>query len=209
MKISTKTWCQLPRTLSKGILAAVVSLCLCGMPTMVNATQTQSSVEQTPAKVVLKGKVVDEAGKPILGASVVVKNTTIGVATNRNGEFSLSVPNQKMILVISSLTYETVELNIANPAGEKALNIMLKAEELEADEPSVIIARRPCVMIKKAVIKPPYRIDPDKCKKCKMCMKIGCPAVSIVNGKARVDATQCVGCGVCEQLCKFGALKEV
>ena len=37
-------------------------------------------------------------------------------------------------------------------------------------------------------------------------MKIGCPAVSIVNGKARIDATQCVGCGVCEQLCKVGAL---
>ena len=66
MKISTKTWCQLPSALSKGICVAVVSLCLCGMPTMVSASQTQSSVEQTPSKVLLKGKIVDEAGKPVL-----------------------------------------------------------------------------------------------------------------------------------------------
>ena len=51
-----------------------------------------------------------------------------------------------------------------------------------------------------------YSIDADKCKGCKACMKIGCPAISIKNGKARVDATLCVGCGVCEQLCAFDAL---
>ena len=83
-------------------------------------------------------------------------------------------------------------------------------EELEADEPSVIIARRPCVMIKKAVINPPYRIDPEKCKKCKMCMKIGCPSLSIdpENGTVMVDSTLCVGCGLCKKLCKFGAISE-
>ena len=52
-------------------------------------------------------------------------------------------------------------------------------------------------------------MEEEKCVGCKACMKIGCPAISIVNGKAKVDATQCVGCGVCEQLCKLGALKEV
>ncbi|MBQ4627766.1 MAG: 4Fe-4S binding protein, partial [Clostridia bacterium] len=83
-------------------------------------------------------------------------------------------------------------------------------EELEADEPSVIIARRPCVMIKKAVINPPYRIDPDKCKKCKMCMKIGCPSLSVdpETGKVSVDKTLCVGCGLCKKLCKFDAICE-
>ena len=55
-------------------------------------------------------------------------------------------------------------------------------------------------------------MDPEKCKTCKMCMKIGCPAISITEGKAKIDATLCTGCGVCEQLCKFDALcapKEV
>jgi len=49
-------------------------------------------------------------------------------------------------------------------------------------------------------------VKEDKCIGCKACMKIGCPAISIVGGKAKVDATLCVGCGVCEQLCKVGAL---
>ena len=82
-------------------------------------------------------------------------------------------------------------------------------EELSANEPSVIISRRPCALLKYVKHKAPLTVDQDKCVGCKACMKIGCPAVSIIDGKARVDATQCVGCGVCEQLCKLGALKEV
>ena len=81
-------------------------------------------------------------------------------------------------------------------------------EELAAKEPSVIISRRPCALLKNVKHKPALTVDEDKCVGCKACMKIGCPAISIVDGKARVDATQCVGCGVCEQLCKLGALKE-
>jgi len=82
-------------------------------------------------------------------------------------------------------------------------------EELAANEPSVIISRRPCALLKYVKHKAPLAVDPDKCVGCKACMKIGCPAISIIDGKAKVDATQCVGCGVCEQLCKLGALKEV
>ncbi len=82
-------------------------------------------------------------------------------------------------------------------------------EELAANEPSVIISRRPCALLKYVKHKAPLTVDRDKCVGCKACMKIGCPAISIVDGKAKVDATQCVGCGVCGQLCKFDALKEV
>ena len=84
-------------------------------------------------------------------------------------------------------------------------------EELSANEPSVIISRRPCALLKYVKHKAPLEVKEDKCIGCKACMKIGCPAISIVNGKAKVDNTLCVGCGVCEQLCKVGALgaKEV
>ncbi len=82
-------------------------------------------------------------------------------------------------------------------------------EELAANEPSVIISRRPCALLKYVKHKAPLVSDPEKCVGCKACMKIGCPAISISGGKAKVDATQCVGCGVCSQLCKFDALKEV
>lgn len=79
-------------------------------------------------------------------------------------------------------------------------------EELEAEEPSVVISRRPCALLKYVKHNPPLKINPDKCKSCKMCMKIGCPAISMKNGKASIDFTQCVGCNVCAQLCKFDAI---
>lgn len=80
-------------------------------------------------------------------------------------------------------------------------------EELAIDEPSVIISRRPCVLLKYVKAKPPVKVNTNKCVGCKMCMKLGCPSVSIKNGKAHIDFTQCVGCGVCTQLCKFGAIE--
>ena len=80
-------------------------------------------------------------------------------------------------------------------------------EELAADEASVIISRRPCALLKYVKHKQPLAVDAEKCKSCKMCMKVGCPAISITDGKAKIDATLCTGCGVCAQLCKFDALE--
>ena len=79
-------------------------------------------------------------------------------------------------------------------------------EELKANEPSVIISRRPCALLKYVKHNPPLKVDESKCVGCKACMKLGCPAISIKNGKAAIDTTLCVGCGVCTQMCKLGAL---
>lgn len=81
-------------------------------------------------------------------------------------------------------------------------------EELAAPEASVIISRRPCALLKYVKHKKPLLVETDACKGCKMCMRIGCPAISMADGKVKIDATLCTGCGVCEQLCKFGALRE-
>ncbi len=77
---------------------------------------------------------------------------------------------------------------------------------LACNAPAVVISRRPCALLKYVKHSAPLKVDKDKCKGCKMCMKVGCPAVSIKDGKAQIDATQCVGCNVCSQLCKFGAI---
>ena len=81
-------------------------------------------------------------------------------------------------------------------------------EELAVDEPSVIISRRPCVLLKYVKPKKPLKVLCDKCVGCKSCMRLGCPAISMKNGKAAIDTTLCVGCGVCKQLCRLGALES-
>ena len=98
-------------------------------------------------------------------------------------------------------------VRVVDPYDLKACNTVIK-EELSANEPSVIISRRPCALLKYVKHNKPLSVDTDKCVGCKACMKIGCPAISIVDGKAKVDETLCVGCGVCEQLCKFDALQS-
>ena len=94
-----------------------------------------------------------------------------------------------------------------DPFDMAALRELIK-QEVAVREPSVIIAKRPCALIIKhdGTI---YRIDHEKCVGCKMCMRVGCPAISHANKKSTINAALCVGCGVCAQVCKFGAiLKE-
>ena len=97
-------------------------------------------------------------------------------------------------------------VRVVDPYNLEEVDTVLK-EELEADEPSIIISRRPCVMIKGTVHKPPFKVDSDKCVGCKSCMRIGCPAISVRDKKAKIDPTLCIGCKVCTQMCKFDALK--
>ena len=98
-------------------------------------------------------------------------------------------------------------VRVVDPYDLKACDTVLK-EELAAEEPSVIISRRPCALLKTVKHEAPLAVETDKCVGCKMCMKIGCPAISIKEGKARVDATLCVGCGVCEQMCAVKAFRS-
>ncbi|MBS6348422.1 MAG: indolepyruvate ferredoxin oxidoreductase subunit alpha [Oscillospiraceae bacterium] len=98
-------------------------------------------------------------------------------------------------------------VRVVDPYNLKECDQAVK-EELAADEPSVIISRRPCALLKYVKHKAPLAVNKDKCIGCKSCMKIGCPAISMKDGKAHVDFTQCVGCGVCEQLCPVGAFES-
>ena len=96
-------------------------------------------------------------------------------------------------------------VRVVDPYDLKSCDIAIK-EELAAEEPSVIISRRPCVLLKSVKAKPSLNVDADKCKSCKRCMTLGCPAISMKDGKAKIDNTLCVGCGVCKQLCAFDAI---
>ncbi len=97
-------------------------------------------------------------------------------------------------------------VSVVDPYDLEACDRVVK-EELAADEPSVIISRRPCALLKYVKHDAPLTVKEDQCVGCKSCMRLGCPAISIKNGKAAIDNTLCVGCKVCAQLCKFDALK--
>lgn len=92
--------------------------------------------------------------------------------------------------------------------GDLAETERVIKEELAKAEPSLIIARKPCALLKTVKHKPPFHIDANKCKNCKSCMRIGCPALVSGDKCITIDNTLCVGCGLCEQLCKFDAIKE-
>lgn len=98
-------------------------------------------------------------------------------------------------------------VRVVDPYNLAQCDEVLK-EELAAKEPSVIISRRPCALLKYVKHKKPLKVNIEKCVGCKSCMRIGCPALSVKNGKAAIDVTLCVGCGVCQQMCKFDALES-
>ncbi len=79
--------------------------------------------------------------------------------------------------------------------------------EVAYEGPSVIISRRPCALLKSVKRKTPLLINAGKCRNCKACMRIGCPAIFIKDGRPAIDPSQCVGCGVCGELCAFGAIE--
>lgn len=83
-------------------------------------------------------------------------------------------------------------------------------EETAADELSVIIVKAPCALLDKRPVTVQYQVNPEKCKKCGMCMKPGCPAMTKnADGTISVNDTMCNGCGLCYGICKFGAIEQV
>ncbi|MBQ3057948.1 MAG: indolepyruvate ferredoxin oxidoreductase subunit alpha [Clostridia bacterium] len=99
-------------------------------------------------------------------------------------------------------------VRVVDPYNLDECDTVIK-EELAKEEPSVIISRRPCALLKYVKHAGPIKVNTDKCIGCKSCMRIGCPAVSVINGKVKIDNTLCTGCGVCAQMCKFDVFEAV
>ena len=98
-------------------------------------------------------------------------------------------------------------VTVADPFDIKGFEKVVR-EETERDEVSVIIAQRPCALLKSVKYEGHCKIT-DNCKKCKMCLKLGCPAISLdENGSVHIDKSQCNGCGLCINVCPFSAIEK-
>lgn len=98
-------------------------------------------------------------------------------------------------------------VRVVNPDDVASVESAVK-EELVKEEVSVIIARKPCVLLTKKLYDA-FTVNAEKCRNCKQCLKIGCPA--IINGKngVSIDKSLCTECGLCQNICKFGAIEGV
>ena len=96
-------------------------------------------------------------------------------------------------------------VSVVDPFDIKKMEETVKAE-IAKDEPSVIIARRPCALLKNVKYDNNVTVIDDKCVGCKMCMKIGCPAITMRGGKMEINKTLCNNCGLCTEICKVGAI---
>ena len=115
-------------------------------------------------------------------------------------------PNLCLEDICASLGVSREHIRTVDPADLSELERVIK-EEVAAPVASVIICRRPCALLKTAKRGPAVKVNADKCVGCKMCMKIGCPCISMVDGKAVIDQSMCVGCGLCAQMCKLGCIE--
>ena len=95
---------------------------------------------------------------------------------------------------------------VADPFDVKNFEKVVR-EETDRDEPSVIIAQRPCALLKSVKYTGHCSVN-DKCRNCKMCMKLGCPAITADEKGVHIDPNQCNGCGLCVNVCPFGAIEK-
>ena len=141
---------------------------------------------------------------------IVLDNAITGMTGHQqNPTTGLTLKNEPTVQISIEKICLAAGINrvrVVDPNHMDELEQILK-EELAVDEPSVIITRRPCALLKYVKAKPALKIDTEKCKGCRACLKIGCPAINFAEKKAFIDPTLCVGCELCEQMCRFDAIE--
>ena len=146
------------------------------------------------------------------GTVIIMDNSTTGMTGHQEhaatGKTLLGEPTNAIDIPALCKALGVKHVQSVNAFDIATLEKVVK-EEVARDEVSVIITKTPCVLLDKSK-KPVYVAHSDKCKKCGMCMKPGCPAMTKkADGTIHIDDTMCTGCGLCETLCKFNAIELV
>lgn len=142
---------------------------------------------------------------------IILDNSITGMTGHQNNPANgLNIHNQpagKVDLVELCKSVGINNIRIIDPYDLKETEKVI-AEEVNAEYASVIISRRPCVLLKSVKMPGPILINQDKCIKCLACMKIGCPSISFDGDTVSINPNLCVGCGVCAQLCRKEAIND-
>ena len=204
----------------------VVDTCLCmgGSISMLHGVEKAKGKEFTKKWVAVIGdstflhtgvnSLMNMVYNQATGTVIILDNSTTGMTGHQNhpatgkmlnGETTYAIDLEKLC---RSMGIEDVFVIDAFDLKEMERVIQ---EEVEKDVLSVIIAQSPCALLKSYVPKGKCVVDPEKCKKCGMCLKPGCPAIKKdeETGCAVIDDTMCNGCGLCQQLCPFGAIELI
>lgn len=146
-----------------------------------------------------------------VGTVIVLDNSITGMTGHQNNPLNgLDIsgnPAKQIDLVLLAKSIGIERVRIIDPFYVDESVRVIK-EEVNTMEPSLIIARRPCALLKTVKYRGLVVVDREKCIKCKACMSIGCPAISFKNKQIEIDASLCNGCGLCVNVCKFGALNK-
>lgn len=147
------------------------------------------------------------------GTVLILDNSTTGMTGHQDhaatgktlmGEATYSVDLEKLCRAVG-----VQHVHVIDAFDTKRLEKTIK-EAVAMDEIAVIIAQAPCALLDKSPLSKQYAIEQDKCKKCGLCMKPGCPAITKKdNGDIEINDTMCDGCGLCVDLCRFDAIKSV
>ena len=147
-----------------------------------------------------------------VGTVIILDNSITGMTGHQeNPSTGFNIRGEKtpqVDLVALAKAVGVKNVAVADPFDVKNFEKVVK-EETAKEEPSVIIAQRPCALLKRAVqYTGSCQVNADKCRNCQMCMKLGCPAISRTEAGVTIDPTQCNGCGLCLQVCPFGAIEK-
>jgi len=143
---------------------------------------------------------------------IILDNSTTGMTGHQDnpatGRTLKGEATKVLNLVDLSKSIGIDRVKVVNPFDLQQVENAIK-EETSVEEPSVIIASAPCELLDKKTKRIPYYIDNEICKKCGMCMKIGCPAIQKKDNKYLINDALCSGCGLCKEVCKFGSINKV
>lgn len=148
------------------------------------------------------------------GTVIILDNSITGMTGHQqNPTTGYTIKNEpaskvNLITLAEAVGVEKEHIRVADPFDLENFEKVVR-EEINSMTPSVIISQRPCALLKYVKYDGMCKINPDKCKKCKMCLKLGCPAITVKGDLLEIDTSLCNGCGLCRNICKFSAIEKV